>query len=69
MTTVGVGRSMKKIVSAYKDKRIFWMMNWLRKNYLKEFYDELTAAADASESKELSKLERLVSCIRTFGAG
>lgn len=55
-------RSLESIQNQYSADRIVWVLEWLRDNYLKEFYDALVDASEASASPEVARLKELVEC-------
>lgn len=57
-------QSLDNVVTRYAHTRILWLMQWLKKDYLKDFYAEIAHVADATQSAEIRALEESISCAR-----
>jgi GTPase SAR1 family protein len=60
-------QSFRNILGQYQEHRISWVMEWLKDNYLKEFYDELGRTSSATGAGEVGELKVAISCAERLG--
>ncbi len=56
--------AFQRILKRYAKTRELWLMDWLKKNYLAEFYEELEATADATSDESIAVLKESISCAK-----
>jgi hypothetical protein len=60
-------QSFRNILAQYQTHRVGWVMEWLKDNYLKEFYDELARTSGATSAPEVAGLKASLTCAQRLG--
>ncbi len=56
--------SLETIQNQYAMARVVWVMQWMKDHYLKEFYEALSEAFQATSTPEVRRLREHVDCAR-----